>query len=104
MFLGERLFALQLRELLDAGYTSGSLHTCAGPKSDKRIVITFDDGYVNVLRHGLAPLAANGFTAVQFLVADLIGKHNAWDVALGEAPDSPRELARADEGPAGGHD
>ncbi len=104
MYLGERLFARQLAELRAAGFASGSLDACAGPVTRRNVTITFDDGYVNVLRHGVAPLAKNGFTAIQYLVADLIGKRNEWDVAQGEAPEMMMDSAQVREWLAAGHD
>ena len=50
----------------------------------RRVVFIFDDGFVNVLTHALDPLAANGFRAIQFLVADRIGQMNEWNRADGE--------------------
>lgn len=104
MYLSQRLFARQLQELHAAGFIPGSLGDCAGPSREKRIVVTFDDGYVNVLRHGLEPLAAAGFTAIQFLVADLLGKTNVWDVAVGEAPEPMMDAAQVREWIAAGHE
>ncbi len=104
MYLSERLFARQLEELRAAGFGNGSLETCVGPSAGKRVVITFDDGYVNVLRLGLKPLAKNGFKAIQFLVADLLGKRNEWDVAMGEAPEPMMDAAQVRDWLAAGHD
>ena len=104
MYLSQRLFARQLQELRAAGLISSSLGDCVGPLRGKRIAITFDDGYVNVLRHGLEPLAGAGFKAVQFLVADLLGRHNEWDVAVGEAPEPMMDAAQVQEWLAAGHD
>jgi peptidoglycan/xylan/chitin deacetylase (PgdA/CDA1 family) len=67
-------------------------------------VITFDDGYVNVLRHALEPLATTGFTAVQYLVADLLGRCNEWDVALGEAAEPMLDAGQVRQWLAAGHD
>ena len=77
---------------------------CAGPLQEKRIVITFDDGYVNVLRYGLEPLASTGFKAIQFLVADLLGKCNEWDVPLGEAPEPMMDAAQVRDWLGAGHE
>jgi peptidoglycan/xylan/chitin deacetylase (PgdA/CDA1 family) len=54
--------------------------------SSRRLAITFDDGFRNVFEFGLPTLAANGFSATQFLVVDRIGATNEWDMAAGEAP------------------
>jgi peptidoglycan/xylan/chitin deacetylase (PgdA/CDA1 family) len=104
MYLGERLFARQLAELRQVGFQSGSLLGCAEPASGRRIVLTFDDAYVNVLRFGLTPLADTGFKAIQFVVADRIGKHNDWDVALGEAREPLMDKTQLEEWLAAGHD
>jgi peptidoglycan/xylan/chitin deacetylase (PgdA/CDA1 family) len=104
LYVSQRLFTRQLEELRAAGFANGSLTACAGPAAGKRIVVTFDDGYVNVLRHGLEPLAATGFKAIQFLVADLLGKCNEWDVPLGEAPEPMMDAAQVREWLAAGHD
>jgi peptidoglycan/xylan/chitin deacetylase (PgdA/CDA1 family) len=89
MYLGERLFRRQLNELKAAGFssafpdevcTSGALGN-----PHRRVTLSFDDGYVNVLRHGIAALGKYGFKAVQFVVADQIGGFNVWDSMSGEA-------------------
>ena len=70
LYVSAELFRQQLAELSAAGFTSGELSQCAGSLQPRRIVITFDDGYVNVLKHGIEPLAKNNFKAIQFLPAD----------------------------------
>lgn len=104
MYLSERLFARQLAELRQAGFQNSALLACAEPPSGRRIVLTFDDAYVNVLRFGLRPMADNGFKAIQFVVAARIGKHNDWDVSLGEAPEPLMDKAQLEGWIAAGHD
>jgi len=104
LYVSQALFRRQLEELRQAGFTNGSLEACAGPPAKRRIVITFDDGYVDVLRHGLEPLAGTRFCAIQFLVADLLGKTNEWDVAVGEAPEPMMDAAQVREWLAAGHE
>jgi peptidoglycan/xylan/chitin deacetylase (PgdA/CDA1 family) len=104
LYISQQLFKRQLQELRNAGFASGSLEFCAALREKARIVITFDDGYVNVLRLGLEPLAASNFTAIQFLVADLLGKFNQWDVAEGEAPEPIMDVAQVRDWLAAGHD
>jgi peptidoglycan/xylan/chitin deacetylase (PgdA/CDA1 family) len=104
LYVNQPLFQRQLKELRETGYTNGSLEEAPGPVARDRIVITFDDGYVNVLRHGLAPLAENGFRAVQFIVANLLGKTNEWDIALGEVPEPMMDASQVREWLAAGHD
>jgi peptidoglycan/xylan/chitin deacetylase (PgdA/CDA1 family) len=104
LYVSQGLFRRQLEELRTAGFTNGSLATCAGALAEPQIVITFDDGYINVLRHGLKPLADTGFRAIQFLVPNLLGKRNEWDMALGEAPEQMMDAAQVREWLAAGHE
>jgi peptidoglycan/xylan/chitin deacetylase (PgdA/CDA1 family) len=104
LYLDAALFRRQLAELRAARFSNGTLGECAGPRVGNRVVITFDDGYVNVLRHALEPLAATGFTAVQYLVADLLGRCNEWDVALGEAAEPMLDAGQVRQWLAAGHD
>jgi len=84
LYVGAALFRKQLRELRAAGFANGSLDACVSQPAGKRIVITFDDGYASVLRHGMEVLREQGFRAVLFVVADYIGRSNVWDEAEGE--------------------
>ena len=59
---------------------------------------------MNVLRQGLPVLAATHFKAIQFLVADLLGKCNEWDVPLGEAPEPMMNASQVREWLAAGHE
>src|SRR6266404_2360621 len=66
LYVSQALFRKQLEELRAEGFTSGQLVSCVGPLSKPQIVVTFDDGYTNVLRYGLPALAATKFRAIQF--------------------------------------
>jgi peptidoglycan/xylan/chitin deacetylase (PgdA/CDA1 family) len=102
LYMSRALFTRQLVELREAGFTSGSLAS-ANAKAEKQLIITFDDGYVNVLRHALEPLLRTKFTAIQFLPANLLGKCNEWDVSLGEAPEPIMDSGQVREWIAAGH-
>ena len=104
LFVNARLFDRQLAELRAAGFSSGSLGECAGRLRPGRVVLTFDDGFASVLRHGLEPLARHRFHAVQFLVADLLGKSNAWDQVHGEVSSPLMDVAQIREWLAAGHE
>ena len=106
LYVSRRLFDRQLSELRGAGFCTTPY---AAPKSPanpdaKTIALTFDDGFANVLRHGLAPLARHGFQAVQFLVADLLGGANDWEIREGEARETLMDAAQVREWLAAGHD
>lgn len=45
----------------------------------KPVLLTFDDGYAGVGRHGLPVLERYGFGAVIFVVTRRIGSRNTWD-------------------------
>ena len=86
LYLSPALFSRHMEGLAQAGFSTTSL---ASPFPEtgnlqRKFVLTFDDGYRNVLQHATAVLARHGFTAIQFLVCDEIGGTNAWDVAAGE--------------------
>ena len=76
-----------MSELLRAGFTTpvyGPPPACEG-NPGRSIALTFDDGFASVFQHGLEPLARHGFRAIEFLVADLVGRCNEWEIEDGEA-------------------
>jgi len=98
--LGDRLrlygvtpeaFAWQMRHLRAAGYRSAGLGELldhmAGRRvlGPRRVVLTFDDGYVDNVEHAGPILEECGFTATIFMVTDQAGKSNAWDADHGDA-------------------
>jgi peptidoglycan/xylan/chitin deacetylase (PgdA/CDA1 family) len=71
--LAERGYrGIALRDLLDRPSAS-----------EKRVVLTFDDGYEGVLSRALPVLSAHGFAATVFVVSEKPGGVNDWD---GESP------------------
>jgi len=56
-----------------------------GRKAGKVFGITFDDGYLNNLRHALPVLKRFGFTSTCYVVSGLLGKTNVWDAGHGIA-------------------
>jgi len=76
-------FEKQIAWLADAGYRSLSLpdylqHPPAA--NEKRVVITFDDGYRSLLQYALPILTQYHFSATVFVIAGYVGRANAWDV------------------------
>jgi peptidoglycan/xylan/chitin deacetylase (PgdA/CDA1 family) len=45
--------------------------------------LTFDDGYCNNLQHALPVLQDCGFTATCYVMSQLLGKTNVWDIENG---------------------
>jgi peptidoglycan/xylan/chitin deacetylase (PgdA/CDA1 family) len=98
-------FAEQMDELAAAGFSSVDLGQVVQPaEGAKRFVITFDDGCRNVLLNTLEPMRRHGFRAIQFIVADLIGKLNEWDLREGEAPEPLMTESELREWMAAGHE
>lgn len=54
-----------------------------GEKHGRVFGITFDDGYENNLRCALPILKRYGFTSTCYVVANLVGKTNEWDLMRG---------------------
>jgi len=106
LYVSRRLFERQLKELRDAGFRSGSLDHL--PKElasvSRTVVLTFDDGFENVLRHGLEPLARFEFQAIEFLVADRLGAVNDWEMADGEVQEKLLDRRQVTDWLAAGHE
>lgn len=67
--------------------------------TDRGLVgLTFDDGYADFGEHVLPALARFGFTATVFVISDLLGGSNTWDMAGPRKPlmtiDQIRQVAR----------
>ena len=56
-----------------------------GQKTGKVFGITFDDGYANNLRHAAPVLKRFGFSSTCYVVPQLCGKTNQWDIDNGVA-------------------
>ena len=71
------IFAEQMKWLRNAGYHTIDLHDLPaafenGSDLSKRFVITFDDGYRDILSHGSPVMHQCGFSATVFLATDRI--------------------------------
>jgi peptidoglycan/xylan/chitin deacetylase (PgdA/CDA1 family) len=83
-------FEEQLSYLREGGYTSISFEQWR-VASDRRypippnsVMITFDDGYADFVKHAQPLLAKYDFQATVFVVTDLVGESNRWDEVFGE--------------------
>ena len=120
LYVSRPLFQRQLAGLRAAGFSTGAygvpvdeLHAPrrAAKKSaarlgnpGKRIVLTFDDGFSNVFKHGMEPLARHGFRAIEFLVGNLLGGVNEWEIREGEAREQLMDAGQVREWIAAGHE
>ncbi|MGH3521285.1 MAG: polysaccharide deacetylase family protein [Mycobacterium sp.] len=78
-------FEQQMRWLHRRGLRGTSMREMLAARregTDQGLVgLTFDDGYADFCEFALPALARFGFTATVFVIADLVGGSNSWDVA-----------------------
>lgn len=76
-------FAGQMRWLTNRGLRGVSVDTLLSAVRAGRgrglVGITFDDGYLSVLRNAVPELLRHDFTATMFIVSGLLGGTNEWD-------------------------
>ena len=72
-------FENQLEYLKNSGYNSISFNEIH-KNINKPIIITFDDGYKDNMINALPILKKYNFVSTCFVVSDLIGRYNKWDV------------------------
>ncbi|MFG2822132.1 polysaccharide deacetylase family protein [Kitasatospora sp. NPDC048365] len=77
-------FAAQMAWLYRTGRRGVSVRELLAARAageDARLVgLTFDDGYADFARHAVPALREYGFTATAYVVPDLLGTENGWDV------------------------
>jgi peptidoglycan/xylan/chitin deacetylase (PgdA/CDA1 family) len=106
LYVNPDQFERHVEELKASGFSSATLSelaTATTPLS-KKVVFTFDDGFRNVLENGALPLCNAGFKAIQFLVPNLLGKVNEWDLRDGEVPEMLMDKAQVQDWIAAGHE
>lgn len=83
-------FDAQLRYLREAGYEPATLEewrlarTTGTPLPGRRVLITFDDGYIDLADHAMPVLRRYDFGAMVFLPTDYMGDCSRWDAGLAE--------------------
>lgn len=79
-------FARQVSALVKFGFVTRSVESAIdeSTRSKKVICLTFDDGYQNFADFAYPVLEKHDQVATVFLVSDLIGKTNQWDVEIGD--------------------
>lgn len=80
LYLDPGLFQQQIRELAEDGFAFVSPGLMSGAKA---VAITFDDGFVSNLHAAVPVMSGFGCRAINYLVADRIGKTSDWETAEG---------------------
>jgi peptidoglycan/xylan/chitin deacetylase (PgdA/CDA1 family) len=107
MYVSSHRFQRQLDELIEGGYKFTSLDTviiAPGTANARQAVVTFDDGFDKTHRNALPIMESRGVRSIQFIVSDLIGRFNAWDIAKGDVREKLMEKVQIEEWLAAGHD
>ena len=79
-----KAFAAQMAWLALSGYVPITLDNLLeyrngrAPLPSRPIIITFDDGFQDIVEYAVPILQARSFTAVFYLVAGLVGKSSRW--------------------------
>jgi peptidoglycan/xylan/chitin deacetylase (PgdA/CDA1 family) len=86
LYVSPGLFSKQLSELKREGYESREFGSVVARPTggDRRVYLTFDDGFLDLHEHALPLLREVAFRGIVFLVAGLIGKTNTWQQAQGD--------------------
>jgi peptidoglycan/xylan/chitin deacetylase (PgdA/CDA1 family) len=80
LYLEPNLFRRQIQELSGAGF---SFSLPGSHASSQSMAITFDDGFLSNLEAGVPVMKKIGARAINYLVADRIGKSSDWETAEG---------------------
>ncbi len=84
-FVPPALFEKHLRHLARSGFETMPLVSLFGDSMPaKPIVLTFDDGFQDYSTTAYPALQRYGFNGTVFLVADLLGQQNEWDMKIGD--------------------
>ena len=83
LYLSANLFAQQISELKRAGFHFVLPGLPERSRTNRKIFITFDDGFVSNWKSAMPLMKAHGCRAINFLVADRLGKSSDWESAEG---------------------
>jgi len=80
LYVSAKLFARQAAEFKDEGFSTPGFDNvlAKGPAGERVVFLTFDDGFCDVFENAMPVLQRHQFRAIEFLVADLLGKTSEW--------------------------
>lgn len=79
LYLSADLFRQQISELKNAGFYFLPPGLPGGPGTHRAISITFDDGFFSNWKSAMPLMKKQGCRAINFLVADRLGKSSDWE-------------------------
>ncbi len=103
LYVSPNLFKTQMLELEAGRYKSLLLDDELAAVGERRIILTFDDGYRNAFERGMPLLERSGFKAVQYIVSGRLGGTNDWDLAKGIPPEPLMDEAQIKDWLGAGH-
>jgi len=105
LYVPSSLLERQVREFREEKFQTVGLDRWATftEPNDRQFVVTFDDGSRSVFQSACSLLADFRFSAIQYLVADLIGGKNEWDTVKGEVEDPLMSDSEVREWLSAGH-
>ncbi len=106
LYLDPKLFARQLAELRAAGFTTAKFRnaTGAGSSGERRVFLTFDDGFRDVFENALPVLEQHRFCGIEFLVSGLVGRTNEWQQREGDVVEPLMDDSQVRDWLAAGHE
>ena len=103
-----KVFRRQMKWLVDNGYTGIHAADWLGwmrqgtVLPEKPVLVTFDDGYSDLVENAIPVLEANGLKATIFIVSQHVGGASTWDVPLGHPSRPLMNAAQVRECPSRG--
>jgi len=106
LYISPRLFARQLAEWKAEGFCAPGYDSLFAPaaSAQQHVFLTFDDGFRDVFDHALPLLREYRFRAIEFIVADLLGKTSEWQARDNDTPGPLMDKAQIDEWLAAGNE
>ena len=102
LYLDPNLFFSQMNEISQAGLISTLPNEAARPMGYS-ITITFDDGFANNLTEAAPLMQQAGIRAINYLVADRIGRTSDWEAHEGGEADPLMNESQIKDWLAAGH-
>lgn len=105
LYVSPKLFARQMVELKAEGFETGEFDQLqSSDVQPRQVFLTFDDGFSDVFENALPVLREHRFSAIEFLVADLLGNTSEWQKASGELPGALMDVMQVKEWIAAGQE